>query len=233
MVNETIKALNLWSESLSKLNNASMRMMRRAVDDNIRFAGEMQNILSEMGIALPGASSGKLVQAKHPSNCQCGCCPPEYDCPPQCLLMLSRSAYPGETVIVPFSIRNTTGVARDYKVGVRDLLDQQGNIAPGQVSINKDVISLQPGQAVTLLAQVNLAQFQTGIYETDIVLREKDVNQNICFRLEVLPFPDAPEARPWDENKLLTHFQSWQSHFYCTPKKTGVSINPTVTHVKT
>lgn len=228
MANDATNTMRQWSDSLTKLNNATLRMMRRAVDDNIQFAGEMQNFFSEMGIALPG--TGKPGTAKHPSNCQCGCCPPECDCPPRCLLQLTRSAYLGETVVVPFSVRNTTGVARDYKVGVRDLLDQQGNIAPGQVFVNQNSISLQPGQAITLLAQVNLGQFQTGIYETDIVLREKDVNQNICFRLEVVPFPDAPEARPWDENKLLTHFQSWQSHYYCTPQKPASTIPGT--HVK-
>ncbi len=229
MADDATKTMRQWSDSLAKINNATLRMMRRAVDDNIQFAGEMQNFFSEMGIALPGM--GKPGTAKHPSNCQCGCCPPECDCPPRCLLQLHRSAYPGETVVVPFSVRNTTGMARTYKVGVRDLLDQQGNPAPGQVFVNQNSIALQPGQAITLLAQVNLGQFQTGIYETDIVLREKDVNQNICFRLEVVPFPDAPEARPWDENKLLTHFQSWQSHYYCTPQKPPSSTVPG-THVK-
>lgn len=229
MADDATKIMRQWSDSMLKINTATMRMMRRAVDDNIQFAGEMQNFLSEMGISLP--SIGKPASTKHPSNCQCGCCPPDCDCPPQCLLQLNRCAYPGETVVVPFSVRNTTGVARIYKVGVRNLHDQQGNIAPSQVSVNKDMISLQPGQALTLLAEVNLQQFQVGIYETDIVLREKDVNQNICFRLEVLPFPDAPEARPWDENKLLTHFQSWQSHYYCTPKKQPDSTVPG-THAK-
>jgi hypothetical protein len=233
MVNETSKALNQWSESLSKLNEASIRMTRRAVEDNIQFAADLQQLFSGIGFKMPEMNTGKsMYGAKDNTCCHCGCCPPECECPPQCLLMLNRSAYPGETVIVPFSVRNTTSIARQYKVGIRELLDQKGDPAPVQPTVSKELINLQPGQAVTLFVEANLQGFQTGAYETVVVLREKDVNQNICFRLQVIPFADAPEAHPVDEKRLLSHFQSWQSHYYCTPKEQIISANPTLARGK-
>ncbi len=154
----------------------------------------------------------------------CGCCPPSCDCPPQCLLTLTHSAYPGERVVVPFAIKNTCGAAKTYQVGVRPLMDQFGETAPTAATLNKEQVTLNPGQSVTILMTIDLAnEERTGIsYQTDIVIRESEVNQNICFTLYLKAYSDIPVAKPLDESHYLNHFQSWQSHFYCEkPKRDG------------
>ncbi|MBK6731819.1 MAG: hypothetical protein IPG60_12945 [Bacteroidetes bacterium] len=40
-------------------------------------------------------------------------------------------------------------------------------------------------------------------YETEIVIREKDVNQNICFSLVVNAFENIPVACPRNEKIIL------------------------------
>ncbi|MEO6036827.1 MAG: hypothetical protein ABIQ93_00350 [Saprospiraceae bacterium] len=220
MANDTIQL----SHSLSKLNDAALRMARRAVDDNLQFANELRGFFSGLGLKMPGINLGQ----KHHSNCQCGCCPPSGNCPPHCLLELNRSAFPGETVIVPFTVRNTTGSPRSYKVGVRDLLDQQGNKALHQPVLSQALINLAPNQAITLSIMLPTTDMAVGSYQTEIVLREKDLNQNICFTLQVVPLPAAPEAHPRDEKQYMTQFQGWQSHFYCTPPTKQGSL--TISH---
>ena len=103
-------------------------------------------------------------------------------------------------------------------VGVRPLVDENGNTAPAQPQLNKNSVTLNPGQSTLVVMTIDLANFPEGhSYQTDIVLREKDINQNICFSLQVIPFFDVPEAQPRDERKYTSHFQGWQSHYYCDP----------------
>ncbi|MCC6412073.1 MAG: hypothetical protein IT270_10465 [Saprospiraceae bacterium] len=210
------------SDSFNKITDASQRMMRRAVDDNMQFAGEMQDFFAALGVPVkamnllrPASSS----QSGHAPGCACGCCPPACDCPPHCMLTLHRTAFPGERVILPFTVRNTTGSAKTYKVGVRELKDQHGNLAPSQPQLSQQVVMLEPNQKVTMMLVVEAGNFGVGQYDTEIVLREQDINQNICVQLHIVQFPTVPEALPKDEKYYQHHFQSWQSHFYCTPKK--------------
>jgi hypothetical protein len=56
-----------------------------------------------------------------------------------------------------------------------------------------------------------------AVYETEIVIREDRHNQNICFKLYVNPVSEVPEAAPYDEREIDTHFHRWYYHYYCTP----------------
>jgi hypothetical protein len=212
------------SDSFNKITDASQRMVRRAVDDNMQFAGEMQDFFAALGLPVRAMNLNLLRPSgqsheKHAPGCACGCCPPTCDCPPHCMLTLHRTAFPGERIVLPFTVRNTTGSAKTYKVGVRELKDQHGNLAPVQPQLSQHSIALEPNQKATMLLFVDAGNFGIGNYSTEIVLREKDINQNICVQLHITAFPTAPEAPLRDEKHYLHHFQSWQSHFYCTPHK--------------
>ena len=163
-------------------------------------------------------------------NQQDDCCPPKKSCPPRCLAEIVREACVGEVIVVPFSIKNKCGVAKEYKVGLRPLVDQNGATAPVQPSLNVDAVHLEPGQSITMLMTVNLMQgFNTGsIYSTDIVIREEAINQNICFQLQVKPCGKGVEVCPLDEREYLLRWQSWQEHFYCEQKPEPKPQRPSV-----
>jgi hypothetical protein len=197
-------------QGLQQLTRLSLSSIKTMIDSNTRVMNEAGGVLSSIGLN-PSAAKKK----------DCNCCPPKEDCPPHCLLIIARSAHPGERILVPFSIRNYCGGPKRYRVGVRPLMDRQGNPAPSQPQLDKTEVNLQQNQAITVVMAIDLSQgYQPGnSYETEIVIREQDINQNICFRLDVESFIDVPEARPLDEKKYGSHFQSWQSHYYCEPKK--------------
>lgn len=186
------------------------------------FYNQMVNQSINSGLRFMETMSDTLTGAKRSDNC--GCCPPNCDCPPQCLLTISKNAYPGERVVVPFVIKNTCNTAKTYRVGVRPLMDQFGEPASLAVQLDKEQVTLNPGQSVTVLMTIDLANEQrTGIsFQTDIVLREAEVNQNICFTLHLKAYSHIPVAKPMDESHYLNRFQSWQSHYYCEkPKRNG------------
>jgi hypothetical protein len=150
------------------------------------------------------------------------CCMPKQECPPHCLIQIVRHAYPGERIIIPFVVRNDCGGPRHYRVGVRPLKALNGAVAPSQPQLNKDEVTLNPGVGETVLMRLDLTGFSAGqAYETEIVIRERDINQNVCFRLIVDGFDDAPVVRPLDEKKYRLRWQGWESHFYCETSKTG------------
>ena len=163
------------------------------------------------------AAKGMLETMHHQNEC---CCPPCDECPPYCLLTLKRHAYPGEVIIVPFKVRNACGVPKQYRFGVRPLLNQHGQPAPSQPTLDKTFCELQPGQSICIELRLDLTQgYRAGQeYETVIVVRQKEHNQNICFTLCIDSCKDAPVAEPIDEKKLNTHFVSWKHHYYCEPK---------------
>jgi hypothetical protein len=66
-------------------------------------------------------------------------------------------------------------------------------------------------------------------YEATIVIREKEVNQNVCFTLVLDPLgPD--DVTPWDEQDLQRHFLSWHHHFYCDGNATRRTAGTSDTH---
>ena len=73
------------------------------------------------------------------------------------------------------------------------MVDQDGNNAPTQPVLNKTEVTLQPNQAETVTMSINLMQgYKAGQeFQAEVVLREKEVNQNICFNLRIKPFFDT------------------------------------------
>jgi hypothetical protein len=155
----------------------------------------------------------------------CNCCPPEQKCPPHCIAQISRIAAQDERIIVPFLIKNTCSHTKTWRVGVRELKDQDGKPAPFQPQLNKTSVTVEPGRSERVVMMVDLAQFANGAtYTTEIVLREKEINQNICFTLKIDNDHHLVTAQPQDEEQYQLRWQSWQSHYYCEPKK-GARMN--------
>jgi len=147
------------------------------------------------------------------------CCPPEHECPPHCLTTISRTVHSGEVVMIPFYLKNPCNHPKTYRIGLRPLVDPEGETYEDVLQIDKNTVSLQPGQAVAVRIRADLTRgLQTGIcYTAEIVVREKEVNQNICLQLCVDDYQDLPVVHLREESDYLRHFQSWENHFYCEP----------------
>lgn len=158
------------------------------------------------------------------------CCPPVEECPPQCLAEITRRAHAGEVVLVPFRIHNRSGAVKTWQVGLRPLVDQNQNPAPSQPTLDKTTVTVPPSQSVVVEMRIDLTEgYQAGTaYEATIVIREKEINQNVCFRLILDPL-HAQEVVPYDEEDLKTHFLSWHYHFYCDEKVAPVGAAKDVT----
>ena len=201
------------TDGLQQLADVSLSALRSSVESGIRNMGEMNRIMQGMGAGMPG-------RKKHSD-----CCPPEHECPPHCLLHLTRKAYAGESVKIPFAIKNTCHGPKHYRVGVRPLKDAQGNPAPSQPVLDKTEVDLDSGESIAVMMAIDLTNFSAGqSYSAEIVVREKDINQNICFTLYVEGYSNIPVARPLEEKKYLVHWQGWQSHFYCEPVKKVIDV---------
>ena len=198
------------TDSLQMMADMSMETIKFSVENASKNLENMNKIVSGLGLpfTLPFGKS------KHK------CCPPYEECPPHCLIQINRNATVGERIVVPFIVKNKCGDVRTYKVGVRELKSLDGNLAPAQPTLNKSSITLEPHQSESILMSIDLEKFPAGeTFQTEIVLREKDINQNICFRLTTDSYRNLPVAEPLDEKKHLLRWQSWQSHFYCEPSK--------------
>ncbi len=156
------------------------------------------------------------------------CCPPDIECPPHCLTVIQRTAMSGECIVVPVAVKIKCNTPKTYKVGVRPLLDPDGNPAPVQPTLDKNAVTVQPGHSVIIRLFLDLKQgFKTGTcYQTEIVLREKEVNQNICVRICVDDYQNVPEVSLREEAEYFNRFQSWESHYYCEkkPRRTNITI---------
>ena len=218
---KTAKALNISdvSQNVKRFTDASTRMVLNSVNNNLQWFNEMQNLFG----------TGLNFEKKD----DCNACPPECDCPPQCMISITRDANPGEVIIVPFKVKNTLQSAKVYRVGIRPFYDNDGNLLPNQPTLNKTTLNIQPGQSILVEMKIDLTNGYTAgnSYSTEIVVREKDVNQNICFTLNVTANNFIPEAYPLDEQKYFTHFQDWRSHYYCDTRPTINRVTPVVTNV--
>jgi hypothetical protein len=151
------------------------------------------------------------------------CCPPEKECPPHCIASINREAQVGEVIVVSFALKNCCGGQKVYRIGVRAIKDQYGKEVSTTPQLDKNSVALDPHEVVQVRLTLSLTQeFKAGhTYRTEIVIREKEVNQNICLTLKVMEAEQGPVVCPLDESKYLHHFQSWDSHFYCEePRKT-------------
>src|SRR5687768_17525555 len=108
---------NALIQGLQQLTRLSLSSLKTMVDSNTRVINEAGSVLSSIGLN-PSSMTKKS---------DCNCCPPKEECPPHCLLTIIRTAHPGERILIPFSIRNKCGGPKKYRVGVRQLMDRQGN----------------------------------------------------------------------------------------------------------
>ena len=201
------------TQGVKRITDATARMFQDNVNNNMQWFTELRNVF--------GAGIGQL------KNDDCSACPPECDCPPQCILRITRDANPGEIIVVPFKVKNILQSAKMYRIGVRPFYDNDGNLLPNQPILNKTNLNLQPGQSMLVEMRIDLTTgYVADSYSTEIVIREKDVNQNICFTLHLTSNTFVPEAHPLNEQSYFIHFQDWKSHYYCDTRPTISRVNP-------
>jgi hypothetical protein len=206
----TIKGI---TDGLQKIASLSVDSVKSSIEAASKNMTEVNKVMSGLGLGNFTLPFGK--------SDDCDCCPPKEKCPPHCILHITRHASAGEKIIVPFLVKNKCGGAKRYRIGVRELKNIDGSKALSQPQLNKNNVTLDPGESELVKMEIDLNNFSNGTYNAEIVLREKDINQNICFKL-VVDDNAAPVAEPLEEKKYLLHWQSWRSHFYCeTPKKVG------------
>ncbi|MGG9960483.1 hypothetical protein [Ferruginibacter sp. SUN106] len=209
-------------ESMQSLTDSSLSMLKPVID------GMMSNVNDMSKSVYGNGGTFKMPQIKIPQlklQDSCNCCPPEENCPPHCIASIKRCAMVGERIIVPFMIKNTCSHTKTFRVGVRELNDENGTLAPEQPKLNKTSVTLTPGRSEQVLLMLDLAKFANGsTYTTEIVMREKDINQNICFTL-VIDDHNAITAEPKDEQQYKLKWQSWKTHFYCEPKRNIAGTN--------
>lgn len=200
------------TENFQKMTNISLEAMQPLVENMTESLFSLNKTFSDSGLpVLNILSPGKKSK----------CCPPEDTCPPHCIAEINRQAMAGERIIVPIVVTNDCNSQKTYRVGVRELKDVDGNLAPSQPQLNKNEITLDPGRSERILMTLDLGNFINGTsYETEVVLREREINQNICFTLKVND-NNYTEVTPYDEKKYKIKWQNWQSHFYCEPHKKG------------
>ncbi|XCF06462.1 hypothetical protein ABI125_01065 [Tamlana crocina] len=213
-------------------------MENRKLKSNVFSDAVMENIqtLSDMSIQFYGTMLENMIGNNAPVSEQMGqlgksalnplkaimnnedCCAPKEKCPPHCIASIDRKAMAGERIMIPFTVKNNCSSAKTYQVGIRELTDQDGTLAPSQPKLNKNSVSLQPHDSERVLLVLDLANFSNGTYSAEIVLREKEYNQNICLTVNVADH-HATTATPHEEKKFKLKWQSWQSHFYCEPQQ--------------
>ena len=206
------------TDSIQNMANLSLSSVKPLLDGMINnFSAINKSVLKG------GIPAIKIPQIKMQGS---DCCPPETTCPPHCLTSINRCAMQGERIIVPFLVKNTCSHAKTYRIGVRELKNEDGQLAPSQPKLNKQAVTLEPGRSERVLMMIDLEKFSNGsVYTTEIVLREHEINQNICFTLMVDGDCNTAVAEPQDEKKYQLRWQNWQSHYYCEPQKKAVHAN--------
>lgn len=195
------------TENLQQLTNLSVSAFKPVMEGMINTMATIGNTILKSGLPVI-----KIPKIKTSS---CDCCPPEETCPPHCIASITRTAIQGERIIVSFTVKNDCSHAKTYRVGVRELKDENGELAPSQPVLNKNSVTLDPGRSEQVLMTIDLDNFKTGsTYTTEIVLREKEINQNICFTLNV-ESAGSTVVSPQDEQQYLLRWQSWKDHYYC------------------
>ena len=202
----------MFSETLTQIANNSMKSFKPIMDGML---GNMNFLNQSIKKVDPGTISFANLYKE-----TCDCCPPKQKCPPHCIAFISRVAAEDERIMVPFMVHNSCSSSKTYRVGVRELKDQDGKAAPTQPLLNKQSVTVEPGRSERVVMMIDLSKFDNGsTYTTEIVLREKDINQNICFELKIDNDQNLVTASPQNEKQHKLRWQSWQNHYYCEPKK--------------
>lgn len=196
------------TDNLQQMADISLNAMKPIMEGLINnFSNVNKLMYTNDGTAF------KMPQIKLQSS---DCCAPKNECPPHCIASIVKNAMPNERIIVPFTIKNNCSSPKTYRVGLRELKNADGKMASSQPQLNKEVVTLDPGRSERVLMGIDLGKFETGTYTAEIVIREKDINQNICFTL-IVDESDGTLVSPQDEQKYKLRWQGWQSHFYCEP----------------
>lgn len=213
------------TDSLQRMTDLSMETMKPLVEN-------MFGSLSQMNKRMVDGKMPTLNLSNMTFKTN-SCYPPEQTCPPHCIAAITKHAIAGERIVVPFIVKNECFLTKTYRIGVRELKDIDGKLAPSEPTLSKSVVTLEPGRSERVSLSIDLVRYSNGTeYMTEIVLRENEFNQNICFRL-IVNFYGEITAIPFSESKYKTKWQGWQSHFYCEPKKKkGLNATGSVIAIK-
>ena len=204
--NNTADLQKTLTDNLQQLTNLSLSALKPVMEGMINSMSSISNSILKNGI--PTIQIPTIGQ----SNCDC---PPKENCPPHCIAAIKRTAMPGECIITSFTVKNNCNKTKTYRIGVRELKDENAALAPAQPVLNKNTVTLDPGGSEQVLVSIDLANFNNGsTYTTEIVLREKEINQNVCFTI-VVDNSGSTSVTPLDEQQYLLRWQSWKDHYYC------------------
>jgi hypothetical protein len=209
MLKESLSQVDSMLNTMKRLNEFSMGIMNKMITDGLKSWQKQ-----------PCSCEPSSSENYHGISNDAGIiCPPQDKCLPRCILTIVRHGNRGDVIRVPFRISNKTHSVKTWHLGVREIVDQDGTPIC-HPSLDKLELTVQPEMsAVAEMKVVINDRFTPGsLYETDIVIREKRHNQNICFRLFVDAEKDIPEASPYDEKDIDTHFHRWYHHYYCENK---------------
>ena len=209
------------SNTIQNLPDTLSSAMRKMTDITTELLEPvMRSMTDNIGDAAKSLSKGKLPAfdlSSITANNKSDCCVPQQECPPKYLAQINRCAAAGERIVVSFDIENTCNKEKTYRVGIRPLTDLHGNVALTQPQLTKDVVKIGSGNKARVTFYLDLAQYNNGnTYTAEIVIREKEINQNVLFTLKLSEECNAvPVARPIEESKYYQQWHSWKSHFYC------------------
>lgn len=194
------------ADNFQQMANLSLSVLRPMMETMINNMSAINNTILQRG--LPSVKMPNISL----NNCDC---PPEQSCPPHCIAAITKYAMEGERIITAFTVKNDCSKTKTYRIGVRELKDETGAMAPSQPLLNKQSVTLDPGRSEQVLMAVDLKNFKNGsTYTTEIVLREKEINQNICFAL-IVDNSCSSIVTPQDEQQYKLRWQSWKDHYYC------------------
>jgi hypothetical protein len=127
---------SLISDTLTQIADNSLQSFKPVMES-------MLNNITSMGQSVKNINTGSLTLPKLYKE-TCNCCPPEDKCPPHCIAQITRIAAEDERILVPFLVKNTCSETKTYRIGVRELKDQDGKPAPFQPQLNKQSVTVDP-----------------------------------------------------------------------------------------
>lgn len=205
--NTTTDVQKMLADNFQQLTNLSVSTLKPMMEGFINNITAINKSIIKNGVPV--------IQIPKLNACNGDCCPPQESCPPHCIASITRNALEGERIIIPFMVKNDCNQTKTYRIGVRGLNNENGTAAPSQPELNKNSVTLDPGRSEKVLIAVDLSNFKNGsTYTTEIVLREKEINQNICLTL-IVEDPNATVVTPHSEQQYRLKWQSWKDHYYC------------------
>ena len=153
------------TDGFQKIASMSIDTLKSSMETASKNMSEVNKVMASVGL-------GKFTLPLLGKKDSCDCCPPKEECPPHCLVQITRNASAGERIIVPFIVKNKCGGTKHYRIGVRELKNIDGNKAPSQPVLNKNNVTLEAGESELVSMGIDLNNFPIGTYNAEIVLRE-------------------------------------------------------------